>query len=77
MNTTPRLGIVAIVATIMVTASAAAGQTAASATGGPEYALDRSRGLVGSFDGFGGQLNQHLYARISGLRRGSRTSRRR
>ena len=66
MNTTPRLVVVAIVAAIMVTASAAAGQPAARATGGPEYTLDRNRGLVGSFDGFGGQLNQHLYAKISG-----------
>ena len=66
MSTTPRLILVAIVATIMVTASAASGQPAAPTTGGPEYTLDRSRGLVGSFDGFGGQLNQHLYAKISG-----------
>ena len=32
----------------------------------PEFTLDTTRGVVGSFDGFGGQLNQHLYAKISG-----------
>lgn len=32
----------------------------------PEQTLAFDRGLVGHFDGFGGQLNQHVYARISG-----------
>ena len=72
MSTTPRLILVASVAAIMVTASAASGQSAAPTTGGPEYTLDRSRGLVGSFGGYGGQLNQHVYAKISGPPPGSR-----
>jgi hypothetical protein len=36
------------------------------ASGTVELALHRERGLVGSFGGYGGQMNQHLYARISG-----------
>lgn len=33
---------------------------------GPEFTLTPSRGLVGNFAGYGGQLNQHVYANISG-----------
>ena len=48
----------------MPTPAAATGN---QATGAPaEFTLDPTRGLVGSFDGFGGQLNQNLYAKISG-----------
>jgi hypothetical protein len=36
------------------------------ATNTSEFTLVPERGVVGSFDGFGGQLNQHLYAKISG-----------
>ena len=50
---------------------------------GAEFTLAPDRGLVGSFGGFGGQLNQHVYAKISGppprldawRRRSSRSSR--
>jgi hypothetical protein len=39
----------------------------ASKTGDPaEFTLATDRGVVGSFSGFGGQLNQHVYADISG-----------
>jgi hypothetical protein len=42
-------------------------QVAASATGDPaHFTLATDRGIVGSFSGFGGQLNQHAYAEISG-----------
>jgi hypothetical protein len=63
MRNTVRL-VAAMVVVITVSASPAAGQSAAL-TSQPEFTLDPSRG-VGSFDGFGGQLNQHLYATISG-----------
>ena len=65
MRNTVRLGVVAIVAAVLVSAAAAADQPAPVA-GQAEHTLDQSRGVVGSFDGFGGQLNQHLYASISG-----------
>jgi hypothetical protein len=66
--------LLAVLSVGTVPASATAGQ---DATSEPEFRLDLSRGLSGSFDGFGGQLNQHLYAKISGHRRISPTSRRR
>lgn len=65
MGNSVRLGVVALVAAVTVTAGAAAGESA-PVTSDAEYSLDQSLGVVGSFDGFGGQLNQHLYARISG-----------
>ena len=45
--------------------SAAAGDPGA-ASAVPEFTLAPDRGLVGSFAGYGGQLNQHVYAKISG-----------
>ena len=36
------------------------------AAGAPEFTMVPSRGLVGSFGGFGGQFNQHVFADISG-----------
>jgi hypothetical protein len=56
--------VAALTAVAAIPAAAGNGQAAASAS--PEFTLDTTRGLVGSFDGFGGQLNQHLYAKISG-----------
>jgi hypothetical protein len=53
------LGLVAAVALI------SGGQARASAQA-PEFTLAPDRGLVGHFDGFGAQFNQHLYANISG-----------
>jgi hypothetical protein len=64
MRNTVRL-VAAMVVVITVSASPASGQSAPVASQA-EFTLDTSRGVVGSFDGFGGQLNQHLYARISG-----------
>ena len=32
----------------------------------PEFTVASDQGIVGSFGGFGAQLNQHLYAKISG-----------
>jgi len=54
--------LVVVVAVGLVPTGATAGRASASA----EFTLDPSRGITGSFDGFGGQLNQHLYANISG-----------
>ena len=56
---------------LVVVTLAAIGATPAAATGSqspstPEFTLDPTRGVVGSFGGFGGQLNQNLYAKISG-----------
>ncbi len=43
-----------------------AGATGSQASTPSEFTLDRTSGLVGSFGGFGGQFNQHVYAKISG-----------
>lgn len=39
---------------------------ARAASPSPEFTLAIDRGIVGDFVGFGGQLNQHVYANISG-----------
>ena len=52
-----------VVAVSALPVGAGAGHAATSAV---EFTFDPSRGITGSFDGFGGQLNQHLYAKISG-----------
>jgi hypothetical protein len=44
------------------TPAAATGQTAPA----PELLVERDSVVVGDFTGYGGQLNQHVYARISG-----------
>jgi hypothetical protein len=62
MKTVVRLNVVVLVAALLAATGSAAGQSPPPA----EYTVDQSRGIVGSFDGFGAQLNQHLYARISG-----------
>lgn len=61
-----RLATVAVVAAVGATTWSAATGNAQTATSVPEFTLDTTRGVVGSFEGFGGQLNQHLYANISG-----------
>jgi hypothetical protein len=66
MSTVVRLAVSATLATLTAMAAAAGGGQAQATASAAEFTLDQSRGLVGSFDGFGGQLNQHLYARISG-----------
>ena len=50
----------------LVAIGAVSTSATAAATSEAEFRLDTTRGLVGGFDGFGGQLNQHLYAKISG-----------
>lgn len=60
-----KLAVLLVAATVGLTSSVATGRAQATAPA-PEFTLDATRGVVGSFDGFGGQLNQHLYAKISG-----------
>ena len=60
-----RAAAVAVLAAVVAT-SAAASARGQAAPANAEFTLDQTRSVVGSFDGFGGQLNQHLYARISG-----------
>ena len=57
-----KLSVVAVMATVLAVSGSASGQSPPPA----EHTVDQTRGIVGSFDGFGAQLNQHLYARISG-----------
>ncbi len=44
----------------------AVARQAPSSVDAPEFTIVPSRGLVGSFAGFGGQFNQHVFADISG-----------
>ena len=56
-----------LVATLATFGALPAGATPNQATtAAPEFMFDPARGVTGSFGGFGGQLNQHLYAKISG-----------
>jgi hypothetical protein len=57
---------VLVLVVLLVLGAAPAGATGSQASTPSEFRLDRSSGLVGSFGGFGGQLNQHVYAKISG-----------
>ncbi len=57
---------IAFVVLALLALTGAPSAQADGATETPEFTLDATRGVVGSFDGFGGQLNQHLYAKISG-----------
>jgi hypothetical protein len=57
---------IAFVILALLALTGAPSAQADGATETPEFTLDATRGVVGSFDGFGGQLNQHLYAKISG-----------
>ncbi|MGH3127741.1 MAG: hypothetical protein ACRDPX_07470, partial [Gaiellaceae bacterium] len=66
LSTFVKLAVIATLAAVSAMAATASGGQAQATASAAEYTLDQSRGLVGSFDGFGGQLNQHLYARISG-----------
>lgn len=51
----------------LVWAAVAAGTVRAGGTAEqPEFTLAPERGLAGDFSGFGAQLNQHVYANISG-----------
>jgi hypothetical protein len=56
--------LVALAAVAAIPAAARDGQAATSTA--PEFTLNPTRGVVGGFGGFGGQLNQNLYAYISG-----------
>jgi hypothetical protein len=65
------VGVAALAVLIASTTGAAAadGTPKGVATSGQpaaEFTLAPDRGLVGGFGGFGGQFNQHLYAKISG-----------
>jgi hypothetical protein len=56
-----------VAVTLVAMSATAAAATGNQATGAPtEFTLDQTQGVVGTFDGFGGQLNQNLYAKISG-----------
>jgi hypothetical protein len=62
----------ALVALVFAACSAGAAGAGVRATtaradaAAPEFTVAPSRGLVGTFGGYGGQLNQHVYADISG-----------
>ena len=56
--------VLGVVLALGATPAAATGSQAASPA--PEFTLARDRGVVASFGGYGGQLNQHVYAEISG-----------
>jgi len=68
MGTTRALArIVLVLALLAAIAATPAAATGGEATAAPaQFTLDETQGLVGSFAGFGGQLNQNLYAKISG-----------
>jgi len=57
--------VIASIAAVVATPAAAIASRSAAATS-VEFTLDPARGVVGTFDGFGAQLNQNLYAKISG-----------
>lgn len=51
---------------IVVAVGAGPGGATADGASPTEFVLRRDRALVGDFGGYGGQLNQHVYAKISG-----------
>jgi hypothetical protein len=55
----------AIIAVVLALGAAPSAATADGASS-PEFVLQRDRVVVGDFSGYGGQLNQHVYAKISG-----------
>jgi len=57
-----------LLSTLAVVLLVGAAPAAASADGAPatEFVVRRDQVLVGDFGGFGGQMNQHVYANISG-----------
>ena len=59
---------VALAITAMIATGTAPAPTAASErpSEAAAFAVARDRGIVGSFGGYGGQMNQHVYAKISG-----------
>jgi hypothetical protein len=57
---------VLVVVTLAAIGATPAAATASQSPSTPEFTLDPTRGIVGSFGGFGGQLNQNLYAKVSG-----------
>jgi hypothetical protein len=57
------VSLLALVLVLGVAPAAATPQQTAPAT---QFVVKRDRVLVGDFTGFGGQLNQHVYAKISG-----------
>jgi hypothetical protein len=62
-----RVGVVAVVLLVLgLTMMSLADDEARADIEAPEFTLARDQGLVGNFGGFGGQLNQHVYADLSG-----------
>ena len=59
------LSVAVVVVAMLAGAAANAGAGRAQAAAQPEFVFSPTRG-IGGFDGFGVQLNQHLYADISG-----------
>jgi hypothetical protein len=57
-----------LLSTLAVVLAVGAAPAAATADGAPatEFVVRRDQVLVGDFGGFGGQMNQHVYANISG-----------
>ena len=57
-----------LLSAVAIVVAVGAGPAGATADGAPqtEFVLRRDRVLVGDFGGYGGQLNQHVYAKISG-----------
>ena len=59
-------GLASVTAGVRPGQAQAAGDQAPPSPSAPEFTMVPSRGLVGSFAGFGGQFNQHVFADISG-----------
>ena len=61
----PVRSLLSVLAIVVAVGAGPAGATADGASQ-TEFVLRRDRVLVGDFGGYGGQLNQHVYAKISG-----------
>ncbi len=62
----PLRSILVSIGLIVAVAAAPAAATPRQATATAQVVVKRDRVIVGDFTGFGGQLNQHVYAKISG-----------
>ena len=61
----PLRSLLSILAIVLAVGAAPSAATADGATGA-EFIVNRDGVVVGDFGGYGGQLNQHVYAKISG-----------
>ena len=59
-------GLASVIAGVTPGQAQAAGDQAPPSASAPEFTMVPTRGLVGSFGGFGGQFNQHVFADING-----------